>query len=74
MIGRDKKLHFLAGAAIAVVVSMPTTPLIGLIVATGVGIAKEVIWDYMMKRGTPELMDAVWTMIGAGVGAGLMTL
>ncbi len=72
--GRDKFLHFLAGFGIAVSAATFTTPTVGFCIAGAVGIAKELVWDRLLGRGTPEILDAVWTFVGAGLGAWLMTL
>jgi hypothetical protein len=64
----DKVLHFVAGLLICLSVGIPTTPRIGQRVATGVGIAKEVVWDSWMGRGTPEFLDFVATWAGSYVG------
>jgi hypothetical protein len=59
----DKKAHFFYGAVLA----LPATvcPLLGLLIASGVGIWKEV-WDKVTGRGNPEALDALYT-IGGGV-------
>ncbi len=64
----DKILHFVAGLLICLLVGIPTTPKIGQLVATGVGAAKEVVWDHRIRRGTPEFLDFVATWVGSYVG------
>ena len=39
-------------------------PLTGLIVAAVVGALKEIVWDWLLKRGTPEFLDFVATALG----------
>lgn len=88
MFARDKKLHFWAGLAIAIVAGpfaffvidyfwptialVVTLPLLGLILAAAVGALKEIIWDWWWKRGTPEWLDFVATVIGGSIGALLL--
>ena len=69
----DHYLHLVAGYLITIIAStlllfvLPTILAICLAFTLGVmvGIAKEVIWDYYLGRGTPELSDAIYTAIGA---------
>lgn len=56
-IPHDKLLHFTMGVLLALVFGLP--------VALVVGVAKEVIWDWKLKRGTPEVLDIVATALGA---------
>ncbi len=55
----DKKLHFLVGLAIALVLN------IWVCILAGAG--KE-IYDKISKKGTPEFMDFVCTVLGGLVG------
>jgi uncharacterized membrane protein len=41
----------------------------GFLVAAVVGAAKEIIWDWLLKKGTPELLDFVATVAGGVLGA-----
>jgi hypothetical protein len=68
LFARDKRLHFGCGVFISLLIGIATTPRIGQRVATGVGIAKEVVWDSWMGRGTPEFLDFVATWAGSYVG------
>lgn len=84
MFAPDKKKHFWAGLAISLVagpfiykiaisiwpraVAILSAPLVGLVIASIVGALKEIIWDWLLKRGTPELLDFVATALGGFVG------
>ena len=70
LIPYDKALHISYGAALgligamaALIISQPMW-LGALTLATVVGVGKEV-YDYVSKRGTPDFLDAVATIIGA---------
>ena len=63
VIPADKANHFCYGAVIACC-GMYWTPMVALCLAAAVGAAKEV-YDRVSKRGTPDGMDAVWTVAGA---------
>jgi len=41
----------------------------GFLVAAVVGAAKEIVWDWLLKKGTPELLDFVATVAGGVLGA-----
>ena len=69
MIPLDKQAHFWAGLAIMLGVSLFGGWVLGLSLAIIAAIGKE-IYD-MTGRGTPDYMDAVATIAGGAVGAGL---
>lgn len=60
----DKAFHFLAGWAIAA--TFQSVPLIAAALVAVAAIGKE-IWD-KRGHGTPELMDAVATLLGGVCG------
>ena len=66
---KDKKLHILAGIALAIIAGLLFCPLIGLATAAVVGALKEIVWDWLLKKGTPELLDFVATVLGGVLGA-----
>jgi hypothetical protein len=64
---RDKLKHLLAGIGISLVFGVQFSPLIGLITAGIVGALKEIIWDWLLKKGTPEFMDFLATALGGAI-------
>ena len=66
---QDKLKHLLAGIGISLVFGVQFLPLIGLITAAIVGALKEIIWDWLLKKGTPELLDFAATVLGGVLGA-----
>ena len=74
MIAKDKKLHLLAGLALSILAGLFVYPLIGLATAAVVGALKEIIWDWLLKKGTPELLDFVATVAGGVIGYTLLKL
>jgi len=66
---KDKKLHLLAGLALSILAGLSFCPLIGLATVAVVGALKEIIWDWLLKKGTPELLDFVATVAGGVLGA-----
>ena len=67
MIKQDKLKHLLAGIGISLVFGVQFSPLIGLIAAAIVGALKEIIWDWLLKQGTPEFSDFLATALGGAI-------
>ena len=67
MMKQDKLKHLLAGIGISLVFGVQFSPLIGLITAAIVGALKEIIWDWLLKKGTPEFMDFLATALGGAI-------
>ena len=63
----DKVKHIIAGFLIALVFSIFCVH-VGFWTAVVVGILKEVIWDWYLGKGTPEVLDAVATGFGGALG------
>ena len=60
----DKQYHFIAGMLIYLIAQlfMPTVWAMVPVIAIATG--KEV-WDYVSKKGTPEIYDLLFTIYGA---------
>ena len=71
---KDKQKHLLAGLALSILAGLLFCPLIGLAAAAVVGALKEIVWDWWLKKGTPEFMDFVATVAGGVVGYALLRL
>lgn len=78
MIERDKKLHFAGNAVLFVLGAMvadynggvlPTQLLAGWALAMTASIAKEVVWDLLLKRGQPSWADMLANLAGQAAGA-----
>jgi len=61
----DKQGHFNLGVYLTLLLSLIFAPLIACGIAVAIGISKEIIWDKLLSRGTPELLDAAATIAGA---------
>ena len=68
-IPKDKQKHFLAGLALSLLAGLLFCPIVGLATAAVVGALKEIIWDWLLKKGTPEFLDFVATVLGGVLGA-----
>ena len=66
---RDKQKHIFAGLALSLLMGLLFCPLVGLATAAVVGALKEIIWDWLLKKGTPEFLDFVATVAGGVLGA-----
>jgi hypothetical protein len=71
---QDKKKHLLAGLALSILAGLLFCPLTGLVTAAVVGALKEIVWDWLLKKGTPELLDFVATVAGGAIGYALLRL
>lgn len=63
----DKLLHVLCGFIIAYCVSDYVNPVIAFFVSIGFAFGKE-IYDELSDKGTPEVADVLWSVIGAFAG------
>lgn len=63
LIPQDKANHFIYGCLIYFVLQFILTPVFALIATSGIAIAKEV-YDKKSKKGTPEILDALYTVAG----------
>ena len=70
MLPVDKQLHLLGGYVITLTLA-PIGIWTALAACTLIAAAKELVHDYAMKRGTPEVMD--WLATVAGGLAALIT-
>lgn len=60
----DKQYHFIAGMLIYLI-AQSFMPLVwALLPVAIIGTLKEV-WDYLSKKGTPDVNDLLFTMYGA---------
>lgn len=64
---QDKLEHLLTGIGIGLIFGVLSSPLIGLIAAAMIGALKEIIWDWLLKKGTPEFMDFLATALGGAI-------
>ena len=64
---QDKLKHLLAGIGISLVFGVQFTPFVGLITAAIVGALKEIMWDWLLKKGTPEFLDFLATALGGAI-------
>jgi hypothetical protein len=64
MIPIDKQNHFIAGLCIYTISSLFMPTMWAMIPVVVIGTAKEV-YDYISKKGTPELNDLLYTIYGA---------
>ena len=65
----DKLLHFTIGLIVSLIAGTLYTPVFGLLGAVLSGAWKEIIWDKVLSRGTPEILDFVATVAGGALGA-----
>lgn len=64
---QDKLKHLLAGIGISLLIGIVFPPVWGLITAAIVGALKEIIWDWLLRKGTPEFLDFLATVLGGAI-------
>ena len=67
MKGIDKIYHLVAGFVIAFGLGL-IDPFLGLVAGIAAGLAKDIIWDLYLKKGTFEMLDILATIFGAILG------
>lgn len=60
----DKQYHFIAGMLIYIIAQSFMPVVWALLPVAIIGTLKEV-WDYLSKKGTPDVNDLLFTMYGA---------
>ena len=70
----DKQKHLLAGLALSLLAGLLFCPRIGLATAAVVGALKEIVWDWLLKRGTPEWWDWWCTVLGGAAGFAILAI
>jgi hypothetical protein len=64
LIKQDKANHFIYGNVLCFFFNLFFIPLVTITFMIIIAVGKE-IYDNKTKTGTPELMDVVWTLLGA---------
>ena len=67
----DKLLHFLIAFPIFLLAVKVMAPFWAVVTVAIIGIGKEVVRDMLMKKGSPEILDAIFTVLGALAAWGL---
>lgn len=72
-IAQDKIAHVLGGLAIVGLFN-PFGLAVALAAVVLIGVGKEVVWDWWLGRGTPEVADALATVLGGALLLGWQQL
>lgn len=67
-IRKDDLLHILCSVIIMTVLNIILVWWIAALITLVVGILKELIWDMLLKKGTPEWRDLLSDIIGIIIG------
>lgn len=62
-IKKDKLLHFFVGNTILFLLLLFFNTLISISVVVILAVAKEIIYDGLLKKGTPENKDIIYTIL-----------
>lgn len=60
----DKANHFIYGCLIYFIAQIWLVPVYALSVVILIGVLKE-LYDKISGKGTPDIMDSIWTILGA---------
>ncbi len=72
---KDKVLHWMFGFFGSLAIGLPLqNAWSGLASGILAGLTKELVWDLWLKKGTPEFMDFLATLIGAGMAFAVLLL
>lgn len=63
-IGKDKLSHFIAGTYIFMIAAIFFQHWAALLIVAIVGAAKEIYYDKVLDKGTPEFADFLYTLAG----------
>ena len=66
--GTDGLLHIVCSAALVSVLSWLAPLWLAVLLALLIGVGKEIIYDKLMKRGTPQWKDVVADLAGIALG------
>lgn len=67
-IGQDGLLHIVFSSLIAVVLSLFLPIWVAAIITFAIGLAKELVYDLWLKKGTFELKDLICDAVGIIIG------
>ena len=67
-IGQDGLLHIVFSSLIAVVLSLFLPIWLAAIITFAIGLAKELVYDLLLKKGTFELKDMICDAVGIIIG------
>lgn len=67
-IGQDGLLHIVFSSLIAAILSLFFPIWIVAIITFAIGLAKELVYDLLLKKGTFELKDMICDVVGIIIG------
>jgi len=67
-IAQDGLLHIVLSSLIAAILSLFLPIWIAAIITFAIGLAKELIYDLLLKKGTCELKDLICDVVGIIIG------
>lgn len=67
-IGQDGLLHIILSSLIAAILSLFLPIWIAAIITFAIGLAKELVYDLWLKKGTCELKDLICDVVGIIIG------
>ena len=68
----DKILHFSVSFVLAMSAGIFLSPIVGILGALAIGALKELVWDWLLERGTPCWWDMLYNCAGVGFAVVVM--
>ena len=72
--GQDGLAHILASLVLCAVLAAFLPWWAAVLIALAIGIAKELVWDLWLKKGTAEWRDIIADVVGIAIGVVLVLL
>ena len=72
--GQDGLAHILVSLVLCAVLGAFLPLWAAVVITLAIGIAKELVWDLWLKKGTAEWRDMVSDAVGIALGAALVVL
>ena len=72
--GQDGLLHILCSLVLCAVLGAFLPLWAAVVITLAIGIAKELVWDLLLKKGTAEWRDIVSDAVGVALGVALVLL
>lgn len=74
LLERDKILHITCSGILVIITSLVVSVFYAVCFSLIIGLLKEVVWDKMLNRGTPDVRDVVANIVGIGLALIILSL
>lgn len=67
-VGSDGLLHIVCSAALCGLLTLVLPLWVAIVATAAVGVAKELVWDLWLGKGSPSWKDLLCDLIGIAIG------